>query len=224
MTNSRAIIDPRWIAIFVAVAVAVFVVIPAIHQDETYHLFADSRTIFGIPNFWNVISNLPFLLVGAAGFRKARTTNDRALFTGVFLTAFGSAYYHLCPNDARLIWDRIPMTVIFMAFVCCALEDDQFFIPLIAAGIGSVLWWSATGDLRPYGIVKFGPILLLAPAIASNPKRRYMIAILSLFGLAQIFELSDRAVYGVVHLSGHSIKHVIAGAATCFMLNWRFEA
>ena len=40
---------------------------PAIHQPLAYHRFADTRTLLGIPNFWNVLSNLPFLLVGLAG-------------------------------------------------------------------------------------------------------------------------------------------------------------
>lgn len=38
-----------------------------ISQDIKYHLFTDQRTILNIPNFWNVLSNLPFLLVGALG-------------------------------------------------------------------------------------------------------------------------------------------------------------
>ena len=32
-----------------------------------YHRFADQQTLLGIPNFWNVVSNLPFILVGAVG-------------------------------------------------------------------------------------------------------------------------------------------------------------
>src|SRR5258708_23386311 len=43
------------------------VLLPPIPQDQSYHQFADQRTIFGIPNFWNVVSNLPFLVAGAAG-------------------------------------------------------------------------------------------------------------------------------------------------------------
>ena len=39
--------------------------LPPLPQDPTYHAFADRRTFFGIPNFWNVCSNLAFVLVGA---------------------------------------------------------------------------------------------------------------------------------------------------------------
>ena len=63
--------------------------IPPIPQDQSYHQFADQRTLFGIPNVWNVVSNLPFIAVGAAGLarfhRQAATT---VLFLGIFLTGF----------------------------------------------------------------------------------------------------------------------------------------
>src|SRR6516225_2480418 len=39
-------------------------------DSQTYHQFADQRELFGIPNFWNVISNLPFVAVGAVGLWK----------------------------------------------------------------------------------------------------------------------------------------------------------
>jgi hypothetical protein len=39
--------------------------LPPIVQDQNYHDFADQRTLFGIPHFWNVISNIPFIGIGA---------------------------------------------------------------------------------------------------------------------------------------------------------------
>ncbi|MGA8921400.1 MAG: hypothetical protein WB540_21920, partial [Pseudolabrys sp.] len=39
--------------------------LPAIAQDQSYHEFADQRTLFGIPNFRNVVSNFPFVAIGA---------------------------------------------------------------------------------------------------------------------------------------------------------------
>jgi hypothetical protein len=62
--------------------------LPPIPQDQSYHQFADQRTIFGIPNFWNVVSNLPFLAVGAAGLRRFRDDPATVVFfLGVFQTA-----------------------------------------------------------------------------------------------------------------------------------------
>lgn len=221
MTTAQKSLSLLWLTACIIAVCTVFLFVPSLPQDESFHLFADGRTLFGIPNFFNVISNLPFLIVGVAGLWKARTASDRVLFTGVLLTALGSAYYHLAPSDARLIWDRIPMTIIFMAFLSCALEDERILLPCLALGIGSVIWWRLTGDLRPYGIVKFGPILLLVPLMLRSPQRRYITAIVLLFGVAQVFELADHAVYSRFPLSGHTIKHFIAGLATYGMLAWR---
>jgi hypothetical protein len=164
-----------WSTAFALTVLAFFVFVPAIPQDQKFHAFADSRTILGIPNFWNVASNLLFGIVGMFGLRRFRSIADRVLFLGVLLTAFGSSYYHWAPADARLVWDRLPMTIIFMAFVACAgtasargQQNHREVSPwllglLIALGASTVLWWSATGDLRPYAVVKFGPILYLLP-------------------------------------------------------------
>ena len=149
-----------WSISFALVVTVFFAVVPAILQDQKYHLFADARTIAGIPNFWNVVSNLPFAIVGTLGLIKFRGLTDRVLFVGVLLTAFGSAYYHLAPADSRLIWDRLPMTVIFMSFVASVVstanaeqkkpEPSPWALAvLLALGTGSVLWWRVTGDLRP---------------------------------------------------------------------------
>src|ERR1041385_9055308 len=84
---------------------------PPIAQNQAYHAFADQRPIFGVPNFWNVVSNLPFALVGVLGLARTRGLTARILFGGVLLTCFGSSWYHLAPDDARLVWDRLPMTM-----------------------------------------------------------------------------------------------------------------
>lgn len=108
---------------------AFFLFVPPIAQDQAYHSFADSRSVWSIANFWNVVSNLPFAMVGLLGLGKLRGAVDRVLFTGVLLTFFGSAYYHLAPSDARLVWDRLPMTLVFMALLACVLsaENDPRF-------------------------------------------------------------------------------------------------
>ena len=56
--------------IFLAVGIAVLGIVlflPPIRQDASYHSFADQREFWGIFNFWNVVSNLPFLIVGIVG-------------------------------------------------------------------------------------------------------------------------------------------------------------
>lgn len=114
------------IAAAVALIVAgFFLFVPPLAQDETYHLFADNRTVLGVPNFWNVSSNLPFAIAGILGLWKLRGALDRVLFTGVLLTFFGSAYYHLAPSDARLVWDRLPMTLVFMPLLASVVSRES---------------------------------------------------------------------------------------------------
>ena len=109
----------------VAFWTAVFLQAP-IPQDPAYHEFADQRPLLGIPHCLDVISNLPFLLVGLWGsrllFRLAATPGQQAflrpadalayqvLFLSVALVGLGSAWYHLDPGNGRLVWDRLPMS------------------------------------------------------------------------------------------------------------------
>ena len=86
-------------------------------QDTNYHLFADNRTLMAIPNFLDVASNLPFLIVGVLGLRYLRREESgdhglpwSAFFLGVSLVSIGSAYYHWNPTNQSLVWDRLPMT------------------------------------------------------------------------------------------------------------------
>src|ERR1700687_3976633 len=110
------------IALFGIVAVIAHGPIP---QAPGYHAFADQRHLFGIPNFWNVASNLPFLVVGLGGLLTLRRRptpgilpallpSYLAFFLGTVLVSIGSGYYHLSPSDKSLVWDRLPMAVTFM--------------------------------------------------------------------------------------------------------------
>jgi hypothetical protein len=164
------------------------VMVDPVPQDPLYHLFADQRTMASVPNFLNVISNLPFLLVGIMGWR-AITVNGETVtpetqrawmvfFFGVALTAFGSGYFHLQPNNDTLIWDRLPMTIAFMSLFSIIVAEyfspqlgQRILIPLLIVGAASVVYWACTeslgaGDLRPYAVVQFLPMLLI-PLIIS---------------------------------------------------------
>ena len=57
---------------------------PPLPQDPTYHVFADRRTFFGIPNFWNVCSNLASLLLDSRVVDVPRAYNR----TFVMLSSF----------------------------------------------------------------------------------------------------------------------------------------
>ena len=110
--------------------------LPPISQDQNYHDFADQRTILGIPHFWNVVSNLPFIVVGVAGIRRShRDPAIFVLFLAILMTGFGSSYYHLDPNDRTLFWDRLPMAIGFMAILALAIEER------LDAKAGAILLW-----------------------------------------------------------------------------------
>lgn len=209
--------------------------LPPIHQDQNYHDFADQRTILGIPHFWNVVSNLLFVAVGVVGVGQFRRDAAIALlFLAILMTGFGSAYYHLDPNDRTLFWDRLPMAIAFMTILAMAVGERLdaktgaiLMWPLIAIGAFSILLWRWTGDLRLYGWVQFFPCLVLPVLFLRFPPRysgtSYWLIAAALYVLAKLFEFNDGAIYSVGSiLSGHTLKHV-AAAAACFAILRHFQ-
>lgn len=190
-------------------------------QWPEYHDFADHRSFLGIPNAHNVISNMGFLIIGAWGSlfvlsRSGRAATGRlnaaylAFFVGVFLTALGSAYYHYQPDNQTLVWDRLPMTVMFMGLFVAVMGElispraaTSLLLPLLVAGVASVLWWAWTesvgaGDLRFYGLVQFLPFVLIPLMLVMYP-----------------------ALGGVV--GGHALKHLAGAAATACVLSMLYR-
>ena len=204
--------------------------LPPIPQNQDYHQFADQRTLFGIPNFWNVVSNLPFIAIGAVGLLRCR--DDLAstmIFAGIFLTGFGSSYYHWNPNDDTLFWDRLPMTLAFSAILATAVANGSTRKPARSC-CGRCSRWAcsacsggaATGDLRLYGWVQFFPCLALPVMFVLFPPKYtgtfYWIVAAVLYALAKLFEYQDGAIYSAGHLlSGHTLKH-LAAAGACFAI------
>jgi hypothetical protein len=205
---------------------------PSIAQPEKYHAFADHRTLIGVPDFWNVTSNLPFAVVGILGLRAFHDLATRFLFLGILLTTFGSAYYHLAPDTPRLVWDRLPMTIAFMSLLALVVRDsispragNWLLFPLIAIGLLSVLWWRVTGDLRLYILVQFVPILMILVALLvyELPAKRELWIALLLYALAKIAEFFDAQIYSIFLLSGHTAKHLLAGYSTYWIYRWRLR-
>ena len=226
---------------------AFLLAVPAIPQDPAYHVMADQRTLLGIPNTLNVLSNLPFAIVGALGLLVTFGARSRAawidewerwpaavLFTGIGLTAFGSGYYHLAPDNHRLVWDRLPMTLGFMGLISMVLAERSslraarlLFVPLMAAGMGSVVYWIRTemlgaGDLRPYGLVQFGSLAAVVVLLIFGrpaPGTAYLVAGLAAYAGAKVLELLDREIFmlgGIV--SGHTLKHLAAAGGVAFLV------
>jgi len=218
-----------------AVSLGGLLLLPPITQDQSYHEFADQRTVFGIPNFWNVVSNLPFLAVGAAGLRRFRDDPATVVFfLGVFLTGIGSSYYHWNPNDGTLFWDRLPMTLSFAAILALVVSERVdarsgaiLLWPALAIGVFSLVLWRWTDDLRLYFWVQFFPgIAVIVLFLLYPPKytgTRYWIAAAVLYALAKVFEFTDEPIYSAANLlSGHTLKH-FAAAGACYAILRYFQ-
>jgi hypothetical protein len=218
--------------------------VPALQQDLTYHDFSDQRTLFGIPNFFNVLSSLPYLLIGLPAAMVLLISKRLVIipalrpvyitfFVAVALVCLGSGYYHLQPSNASLVWDRLPMAIAFMAFVTIIVAEyldenlaRKLFIPLILIGVASVFYWyySETlhqGDLRPYLLVQFLPIVFIPVILLTRTSRfshgYYYWLVLGCYVLAKILEQTDAAVYeSLMLISGHSLKHLVSALAPLF--------
>lgn len=227
----------------VVAAVAGAFMLDPIPQDPAYHLFADRRALFGVPNFWNVATNLPFLAVGALGWAWIRriaspplATHYRVLCTAIALVAFGSGWYHLAPSNASLVWDRLPMTVAFMTLFSALLADRISWLvgrallwPLVVAGMASIAWWVRTeavgaGDLRAYALVQFLPMLLMPIVLllwreGSLAARPLWLAF-GAYAVAKLFEYFDAAVFSATAglMGGHALKHLAAALATWWIV------
>ena len=229
--------------LFAAVALAGNIaayLLPPLRQPESYHQFADGRTLAGIPNCLNVVSNLGFLVVGVMGlwylagsdrFIEPRERNAYLVFfLGVCGTFFGSAYYHWAPRDATLAWDRLPMTLAFMSLLSAmiaerisAIAGRRLLWPLVAAGAASVGWWRWTGNLWPYVAAQYftifliGWLLLLFPP--SYTRGGDLLVVTGLYALAKVAERLDGWIFACKGwISGHTLKHLLAAAAVYWLL------
>ena len=231
------------LALSIAIVAAVVAALPPLPQDPAYHALADRRTLLGIPNCLDVVSNLGFAIVGLAGLLELRRWDSdagqqmtrwerhpyRVLFIAILLTAIGSSYYHLAPDNARLVWDRLPMSIGFMALLTTVWAERAglrsaraMFAPLLVLGAASVLWWHWTelqgaGDLRLYVATQFGSLVVVVMLLLLYPPRypgtRYLVIGLALYGVAKLFELADASIFSVGRIvSGHTLKHVVAAA------------
>jgi hypothetical protein len=215
-------------------AVAFFAFAPPIAQDQNYQTFADQRTLYGVPNFWNVFSNAAFLVAALYGVAVLRARPffinpwERTAFgifiAGAAMVGIGSAYYHLHPDDSRLFWDRLPMTVVFMALLATTVGErvsmqagEELLLPLILAGVSSVVCWRLSGDLRFSAVIQFGSLLAVLLMLACLPPvysaSRFTWWMLGLYVVAKAAELLDRQIAFITSTGGHPLKHLAAAAA-----------
>lgn len=223
-------------------AVAAVALLPPLPEPRMFRALADERAFFGVPNFLNVVSNAPLLLVGAWGAyfvaRARRAFRDPVekwpygvLFAAVALTAFGSTYYHLAPgDDTGLMWDRLPMSVGFMALLSAVVVERisvkaglRLLIPMALIGVAAVLYWRWTQDIVPYALVQYGGIAAIV-AIALAFRSRYtragdLLGAVAIYALAKVAEVLDAQIYALGEIvSGHTLKHLIAALAVWWLV------
>lgn len=217
-----------------------------IAQDPAYHDYGDQRTIFGIPYFWNVLSNLPMFFIGLYGLRQCWLHWHKrpagvsrwiplVLSGGIFITCFGSAYYHWAPSNHTLLWDRLPMTLMFMSLFALLIFDylgkmagHYTFLLAVPAGVLSVLYWHYTeaagqGDLRPYALVQFFPILAATFLMVFFPGKvpyvRQMIYLIVWYAAAKLCEHFDKPIYEALGFwSGHTLKHFLGAVGLIYVM------
>ncbi len=237
-----------FIALTVLSLVAAFL-LPAVRQPLDYHDFADHRHALGIENFLDVVSNAGFLIAGLWGFfiilgRRTRFASASehwpytVFFLGLVLTALGSAYYHLAPDNESLFWDRLPMTIAFMGLVSSQIVDRIsvraglfLLLPLLLLGVASVIYWRATermgaGNVMPYAILQGYAVIVLLLLAVLNPSRytrgNDIYWVFGWYMLSKLLETFDTEVLALNHvISGHTLKHFAAAAAgftVCYML------
>lgn len=231
-------------------AVIFVMAVDPIAQPQSYHLFADNRMLLKIPHAGDVLSNLLLVIVGGWGLwflwhsrlhEKTFINADEHhsywwLFAGVFLTGFGSGWYHLDPDNDSLVWDRLPMTLAFMGILSVMICERVslslgilLLKPLLLVGVASVLWWIWTehqgqGDLRFYLIVQFYPvitmILMLLFLTTPYTHGNYYWGVVLFYVLAKVAEVLDHQLFEFTHglISGHNLKHLFAALAVVLLL------
>lgn len=243
---------PLLLALAVLLAAALWMHGP-IPQWASYHHFADQRAWLAVPNAADVLSNLPFGVIGTWALWASRglprgegSCAWTAFALALIGTAAGSAAYHWAPTNASLAFDRLPIAWACAALTCAFLAervDARCARPaalagaLAIAGASVALWWwsesAGRSDLRGYLFVQFLPLLLVPAGLLLRLPRRTPAAVadagwwgvLGGYALAKAFELADHEVLEWVGLvSGHTFKHLVAAAAAAWLVHAALRA
>lgn len=211
---------------------------PAVPNPAHAHDFADRRLLWGVPNALDVLSNIGFLVGGAWGLWALRNAPRGPLyavqracaalfFAGLVVTAAGSSWYHLVPNDTGLAIDRASMSVAFaglLALLAAARVSDRagiaMAVGLLLLGPASVFAWWSTGNVLPWAVVQFGGMALVLLVLAFGADHLGTLRVrwgwvLLAYALAKLAEMNDQAILAATGelFSGHTLKHLVAAFA-----------
>ncbi len=225
-----------WLAGPALLSMAGLVLNPHGHADlyAHGHPFVDARSWWGVPNTLDVLSNLPLVLAGAAGFLSLRgrmlaqpTANAlRVFFAGLILSGLGSASYHWAPDAGSLVIDRLGMAVAFAGVLALSvaervgLGESRGFLPVVLVlALVSAALPHLQGNVLPWVVVQFGGMGLVGWAAMRPPVAGavgvLLAGVIGVYVVAKLLELGDEAVFHATGewVSGHSLKHVAAACA-----------
>ncbi len=247
--NSKTQNRLRLLGVVSVLVILAAAALPPIAQPHDYHEFADQRKFFGIPNFMNVASNFAILFSGLAGLIYLRhkpghaqeynrqtfgTSSEiwpyRIFFLSIVMTVLGSAYYHLDPDHATLLWDRLPIAIGVMALLAAVLGERvspqlglRMLPVLVLMGAASVIYWhwseqQGAGNLNFYIVIQFYSLLLIVLLSLMLPTAYThggtILKAIGLYVLAKVAETFDQQIFALGQIiSGHTLKHLIAALA-----------
>ncbi|RVW43471.1 hypothetical protein CK203_095344 [Vitis vinifera] len=174
--------------------VVLMIVTPAIPQSEAYHDFADQREFFGnsSSHFFCLAKSLQGELWGWTFF-----------FIGVAAVGIGSSYYHLKPNDARLVWDRLPP--------CTGCGGERLMV------IGFLMTFAHMHWSSFFLALPFPLMAILLPPMYTHST--FWLWAAGFYLLAKVEEAEDKPIYKWTHhiVSGHTLKHLCAAMVPVFL-------
>lgn len=202
-----------------------------------YHEFVDTRNIFGMSRFFDTVSNIGFLFVGVIFIKEILLQNKKdfnlmLIAVGSILVFFGSSFYHLFPSDARLLWDRLPISMVFAGILSYSLSannliiekyKNKFDISYLMFSIFSVVFWyvgslQQASWLGPYVFVQFGGMITLVYIAIKGENKDFnkkIYYVLAWYILAKLCEHFDQSIFNITYemFSGHTLKHLLAAVA-----------
>jgi hypothetical protein len=210
--------------------------LPPIAQNQNYHNFSDQRTLFGVKNALDTLSNLAFIIVGLWGLinfyknKYIKISNNFSVllnlfFVSIILTGLGSFYYHLNPNDFTLVFDRLALSLVFavvLAMLAAIRISERLgfhtLAELIILAPLSVLLWNYNENLTPYAVLQFGGIVIIVLTLLLTKAQKQspcFASLIILYGFAKVAEFYDAQIFSLTQnlISGHSLKHIIAALA-----------
>jgi hypothetical protein len=210
--------------------------LPPLAQNQNYHNFSDQRTLFGVKNALDTLSNLAFIIVGLWGLinfyknKYIKISNDFSVllnlfFVSIILTGLGSFYYHLNPNGFTLVFDRLALSLVFavvLAMLAAIRISERLGFHTLAEMIIlaplSVLLWNYNENLTPYAVLQFGGIVIIVLTLLLTKAQKQspcFASLIILYGFAKVAEFYDAQIFSLTQnlISGHSLKHIIAALA-----------